>query len=163
MLLSPILTLEPAKVESDLAFLMGCLRDVLEEAGERGLAARLPWLGTAPCEADAISPERLSQAYSIAFHLLSMVEQNAAVQQQQLTEAEHGLTAMQALWGQCLQQVVDRRLTPDQIAAALPRMRVELVLTAHPTEAKRTIVLEHHRNLYLLLVKRENRIVTPYD
>ena len=70
---------------------------------------------------------------------------------------------MQALWGQCLQQVADRGLTPDQIAAALPRMRVELVLTAHPTEAKRTIVLEHHRSLYLLLVKRENQMWTPYE
>jgi hypothetical protein len=46
-----------------------------------------------------ISLERLSQAYSIAFHLLSMVEQNAAVQWQLLTEAEHGLVAMQAVWG----------------------------------------------------------------
>ena len=55
------------------------------------------------------------------------------------------------------------RLTAEQIAAALPQMRVELVLTAHPTEAKRTIVLEHHRNLYLLLVKRENRMWTPYE
>src|ERR1700694_2901250 len=132
MLLSPILTLDPAKVENDLAFLMGCLRDVLEEAGEHTLAARLPWIGTAPSDTDGISPERLSQAYSIAFHLLSMVEQHAVVQQHRLTEAEHGLTAMQALWGQCLQQLLDRRVTPDQIAAALPQMRVELVLTAHP-------------------------------
>ncbi len=75
------------------------------------------------------------------------------------TEAAHGLTAMQALWGQCLQQVADRGLTGQQIASALPRMQLDLVLTAHPTEAKRTIVLEHHRSLYLLLVKRENQDV----
>ena len=37
------------------------------------------------------------------------------------------------------------------------------MLTAHPTEAKRTIVLEHHRSLYLLLVKRENQMWTPYE
>ena len=42
-------------------------------------------------------------------------------------------------------------------------MQVELVLTAHPTEAKRTIVLEHHRSLYLLLVKRENQVWTPNE
>src|SRR5471030_2567831 len=163
MLLSPILALDSAKVADDLAFLMGCLREVLEESGELALASQLPWLGTVPSGADAISPERLSQAYSIAFHLFSMVEQNAAVQQQRQAEGEHGLTVMQALWGQCLQQLVDRSLTPDQIAAALPDMRVDLVLTAHPTEAKRTIVLEHHRNLYILLVKRENQMWTPYE
>jgi phosphoenolpyruvate carboxylase len=92
-----------------------------------------------------------------------MVEQNAAVQRQRLAEAEHGLSAMQALWGQCLQQLLEHNLTPAQIAAALPRMHLDLVLTAHPTEAKRTIVLEHHRSLYLLLVKRENQMWTPYE
>ena len=34
MLLSPILTVDPAKLDRDLSFLMGCLRDVLDEAGE---------------------------------------------------------------------------------------------------------------------------------
>src|SRR6185295_6168202 len=102
--------------------------------------------------------ERVSQAYAIAFHLLGMVEQNASIQRQRLAEAEHGLTAMQALWGQCLQQVLERGVDPHQIAEALPQIHLELVLTAHPTEAKRTIVLDHHRNLYLLLVKRENQM-----
>src|SRR5829696_4191435 len=137
MLLSPILTLDSSKVEDDLVFLMDCLREVLDESGEHSLAGQLPWLAatpSAPAIDEPISPERLSQAYSIAFRLFSMVEQNAAVQQQRQTEAEHGLTAMQALWGQCLQQLVDRELTAEQIAAALPQIRVELVLTAHPTE-----------------------------
>src|ERR1700694_1859820 len=115
MLLSPILVLDSAKVNDDLAFLMGCLREVLEESGEQALAAQLSWLGTPPSGADGISPERLSQAYSIAFHLFSRVEQNAAVQQQRQTEGKHGLTAMQALWSHCLQQLVDRNLTADQI------------------------------------------------
>src|SRR3954464_6090114 len=101
---SPILTLDAAKVERDLAYLMGCFREVLQEAGEPELAARLPWIGSGAPPDETASPARLSHAYSIAFHLLSMVEQNAAVQQQRAAEAEHGLTAMQALWGQCLQQ-----------------------------------------------------------
>ena len=116
-----------------------------------------------PAAPDAISPERLSQAYSIAFHLLSMVEQNAAVQQQRSTEAAHGLSAMQALWGQCLQQVADATSIPVRSRRRCRACIVELVLTAHPTEAKRTIVLEHHRSLYLLLVKRENQMWTPYE
>jgi phosphoenolpyruvate carboxylase len=163
MILSPILTLDPAKVVRDLEFLMRCFREVLEESGELALARHLPWGETGSPPSPETSPERLSQAYSIAFHLLSMVEQNAAVQRQRLAEAEHGLTAMQALWGQCLQQMLERKLEPHQIAAALPRMHLELVLTAHPTEAKRTVVLEHHRSLYLLLVKRENQMWTPYE
>ena len=92
-----------------------------------------------------------------------MVEQNAAVQQQRLAEAEHGLTAMQALWGQCLQQLLERNVDRCRSPRRCRRMHLELVLTAHPTEAKRTIVLEHHRSLYLLLVKRENQMWTPYE
>lgn len=163
MILSSILTIDPDKVDRDLSFFMRCFREVLEEAGEQALASSLPWQGVDSAPLATISAERLSQAYSIAFQLLSMVEQNAAVQHQRSTEAEHGLAAIQALWGQCLQQLHERNLSDRQIAAALPRMRVELVLTAHPTEAKRAIVLEHHRNLYLLLVKRENQMWTPYE
>ena len=163
MILSSILTIDPDKVDRDLDFLMQCFREVLEEAGEQALAHSLPWQGAPASSPDPLPSERLFQAYSIAFQLLSMVEQNAAVQHQRITESEYGLAAIQALWGQCLQQIQERELSDRQIAAALPRIQVELVLTAHPTEAKRTIVLEHHRNLYLSLVKRENQMWTPYE
>ncbi len=164
MILSPILVLDPQKVERDLAFVMGCLSEVLVEAQEHRLARQLPWrIADAAAGDDSVSPDRLSRAYSIAFHLLSLVEQNAAIQQQRSTEAAHGPSALQALWGQSLEQLRDRGLTADQIAATLQRVQVELVLTAHPTEAKRTIVLEHHRSLYLLLVKRENQVWTPNE
>ena len=90
MILSPILVLDPQKVGRDLAFVMDCLAEVLDEAAEYALARQLPWRAgtTLPDEHDPIPPERLSRAYSIAFHLLSLVEQNAAIQQQRATEGE---------------------------------------------------------------------------
>ena len=39
---------------------------------------------------------------------------------------------------------------------AISEVNVMPVLTAHPTEAKRVSVIEIHRELYLLLVQREN-------
>ncbi len=163
MILSSILMIDPDKVDRDLSFLMQCFREILEEEGEEQLAKYLPWQEDTTFPVDRKPSERLAQAYSIAFQLLSMVEQNAAVQRQRHTESEQGLAAMQALWGQCLQQIEERGINDRQIADALPRIQIELVLTAHPTEAKRTIVLEHHRRLYLLLVKRENQVWTPYE
>src|SRR3954468_8072323 len=163
MILSPILTFSAEKVERDLAFLMTCFREVLEEAGERALASCLPW-GETPCAAPADVPrDRMVQAYSIAFQLLNIAEQNAAIQHQRDTERKDGLAAMPALWGQCLRQTLDAGIAPSHVAASLREIRVDLVLTAHPTEAKRTIVLEHHRSLYLALVKRENPVWTPYE
>src|SRR5256885_14361107 len=84
---------------------------------------------------------RMVQAYSIAFQLLNMAEQNAAIQHQRDTERKDGLAAMPALWGQCLRQTLDAGVASSHLAESLRDMRVELVLTAHPTEAKRTIVL----------------------
>ena len=54
-------------------------------------------------------------------------------------------------------------LTGEQIATRLPYLWVEPVLTAHPTEAKRPTVLDHHREFYLLLLRRENQMWTPSE
>ena len=42
-------------------------------------------------------------------------------------------------------------------------MEVEPVLTAHPTEAKRPVVLELYRQLYLLMVKLENSMYNSFE
>jgi phosphoenolpyruvate carboxylase len=147
-----------AKVERDLAFLIGCFVEVLSEIGEPALAARLPWQSAA---SDEPLPARAAQAYSMAFQLLNHAEENAAAQHRRATETLHGPTYEPGLWGQTLRQLAAAGLGGEEIAAALPGIRVEPVLTAHPTEAKRATVLEHHRALYLLQVKRENRMWTP--
>lgn len=137
MILSSILTIDPDKVDRDLSFFMRCFREVLEEAGEQALASSLPWQGVDSAPLATISAERLSQAYSIAFQLLSMVEQNAAVQHQRSTEVEHGLAAIQALWGQCLQQMHERNLSDRQIAAEFERTRQMLERVYGGTLAER--------------------------
>jgi phosphoenolpyruvate carboxylase len=151
------------KIHADLEFIMACFQEVLEELGEHELAHRLPWRNSTPPFDYISQPHRTAQAYSIAFQLLNMVEENASVQMRRVIEAEGGLTEVPGLWQQNLQRLTALGLTGEQIAANLARIRVEPVLTAHPTEAKRATVLEHHRRLYLLLVKRENQIWTPSE
>ncbi|MEP6962052.1 MAG: phosphoenolpyruvate carboxylase, partial [Acidobacteriota bacterium] len=50
-----------------------------------------------------------------------------------------------------------------EIRGILPKIHVQPVLTAHPTEAKRTAVLERQREIYLMLVERENPTRTPME
>ncbi|MGH7789205.1 MAG: phosphoenolpyruvate carboxylase [Candidatus Binatia bacterium] len=149
-----------AKVERDLGFLLGCFVEVLTEMGEAALAERLPWQHA---DRDAPLPPRAAQAYSVAFQLLNHAEENAAAQQRRVDETQHGFTHEPGLWGHTLRQLAELGLGAEEIAAALPAIRVEPVLTAHPTEAKRATVLEHHRALYLLQVKRENQMWTPSE
>jgi phosphoenolpyruvate carboxylase len=150
------------KVAGDLRFLMQCFAEVLDELGEHEVARRLPWTGAAVAAVDA-APERTAQAYSIAFQLLNMAEENAAAQHRRAVEIGRGLVSERGLWGHVLAQARREGVPADELLATLERIRVEPVLTAHPTEAKRATVLEHHRALYLLLVKRENRMWTPAE
>jgi phosphoenolpyruvate carboxylase len=157
------LTIDQALFADELRFVMGCLREVLLESGEPALAAAVPWLDDAPQPAAEVPAARLAQVLSITFQLLSIVEQRAAVQYRRALETREGLAAVPALWGEALRQLRDRGIDPATIAATLPAIHVEAVLTAHPTEAKRATVLEHHRALYLLLIKRADPRWTPYE
>jgi phosphoenolpyruvate carboxylase len=153
------------KIDRDLTFLVDCFREVLIELGEDELARHLnepAAPGSETITADEL-PERLGQVYSIKFQLLNMVEENAAVQARRRRETEQGMAAEPGLWGYWLKQLKELELDGAAIAEALSRVRVEPVLTAHPTEAKRQTVLEQHRAIYLLLVQRENPTWSPAE
>lgn len=147
------------KFYQDLVFLMTCFREVLEEQGERDLADRLPWVAR-PSADPPPSLLRELQAFSVAFQLMNMVEENTAAQFRRRVESELGFDAERGLWGHRLRQLRDAGLDGAAVADALRRVRVEPVLTAHPSEAKRTSVLDQHRELYLLLFERESQVWT---
>ncbi len=151
------------KIEQDVQFLIECFRDMLDELGEHELARFLPWQDNPPSTENGDLPAHTARAFSIAFQLLNMAEENASAQRRRANEAEHGFSCEQGLWGQTLHQLKEHGLTDQHIAEILPTIRVEPILTAHPTEAKRSTALEHYRALYIRLVKRENQMWTPLE
>ncbi|HVF70080.1 MAG TPA: phosphoenolpyruvate carboxylase [Chthoniobacterales bacterium] len=148
------------KAERDYAFLRECFCEVLHEIGESEVAAVLSPVAGAGA---AIHSQTAAQAQSIAFTLLNLAEENAAAQHQRSVEAAEGLAAVTGGWGRSLRQLKERGISGAEIAAVLPSIRVEAVLTAHPTEAKRATALGCHRELYLLLVRSENQMWTPLE
>ncbi len=149
------------KFDQDWDFLLGCFRQVLKEVNEPELAQALAQDGG---EERPFASIRHVQAYSILFQLMNIVEENTATQfRRKLEKTTDSLTHEEGLWGMNLKKLKDLGLDQNQIAKLIPEIYVEAVFTAHPTEAKRTTVLEHHRELYLLLVKRENPIWTHLE
>jgi len=138
-----------SRMERDLHYLMECFGEVLREMGFGDLAQHLPWQVDVPIEADA--PPRLGLALSVAFQLLNMVEENAAAQTRTLRERVEGVCAEPGAWGGHLARLKTEGVDGALLAAALRKVRVEPVLTAHPTEAKRLSVLDQHRVLFGLL------------
>ncbi|MBB3697661.1 phosphoenolpyruvate carboxylase [Flammeovirga yaeyamensis] len=150
------------KPYEDLEFLLKCLHEVLMDSGEEEMANAIPWINETAHELKKFDVKYM-QLYSIVFQLLNMVEVNGAVQSRRKKEDSQGLSSVTGLWGERLKALKEKGYTQEQIAKVLPSVKVEPVLTAHPTEAKRSTVLEHHRTLYLLLVQRENTMFTEIE
>lgn len=158
-----------AKDDATLALLMRAFAEVLNDLGEHDIAAALPWgkLWRDQADGDGVWPadrtERVLQAWTIAFQLLHQAEENAVAQNRRGLEVEGALAADAGSWDQQFSRLAAGGWQAPEIAAALGAIRVEPVLTAHPTEAKRQTVLRHHRALYRLLVELENTMWTPSE
>ncbi|MDC7784493.1 phosphoenolpyruvate carboxylase [Rhodoplanes sp. TEM] len=102
------------------------------------------------------------QALSIAFQLLNIVEENTANQMRRRAE-ERRNEREPGLWRHDLGDLLARGRAEGDIRRTIAGASLEPVLTAHPTEAKRATVLEHHRALYLMLLERETRSFTDIE
>jgi len=152
------------KIDRDFQFLLERFREVLTAVGQPDIARSLPWLAPeTDSEPAATMPIHEIHALSIAFQLLNLVEENAAIQTRRLRETMQTSSDEPGLWQQSLAELKELGFGEADIAAALRRMEIEPVLTAHPTEAKRPTVLQIHRALYLHLVELENRMWTPAE
>src|SRR6056297_618582 len=164
MVSASILTLDVDKLDADWRWMLGELREVLQRSGDAELADLLP-----DSDADAPAIEghsdsvRLTQAYSIAFQLLGMAEQISAGHFRTKIESQEGIDQLPALWGDCLHRLQLAGVDAKDIAASLNDVHVELVLTAHPTEAKRATVLAHHRRLFEQLLARGRTDLSPWQ
>ena len=109
------------KVDQDLDFMMSCFREVLEELGHKDLAGTLPWMGKRRLRGIQIFSYRGVQAYSIAFQLLNMVEENASAQSKRLREDARGLAADPGTFGRALAPSCLTFVSQAALDADLPR------------------------------------------
>ena len=95
------------KISTDIDFLAGCLKEVLEEMGEREIAERLPWVGT-----KSDFHEGFEQAASIAFQLLNIIEEIAAARTRVEREIRGGGVDEPGLWPMQLSMLAQAGMTP---------------------------------------------------
>ncbi len=153
-----------AKIDADTQYLTDRLATVLQTLGEDTAARLLPWQeGTDAEAAIAADTPAIEQAYSIAFQLLNMVEECAAGRTRRLREIADHTSDNPGTWAYYLRRLQKGGFTAEQIAEALPHVRVEPVLTAHPTESKRPAVLAQHRRLHHLLEEMDAPNQSPAE
>lgn len=150
------------KPYTDLEFLLNLFKEVLIENNEHELANSMPWLNEAGELPSIEFSKRHFHMYSICFQLLNLVEINGAVQNRRKLENEN-LSAVNGLWARNFEHLKSRNITEQEIIDTMREVTVQPVLTAHPTEAKRPVVLKLYRELYLLLVKLENNMYNVFE
>ncbi|MGQ8337877.1 phosphoenolpyruvate carboxylase [Sunxiuqinia sp. A32] len=151
------------KPYDDLNYLLDGFAEVLSESGKHELVTYIPWINShrTPPESILLSNDYIHMQ-SMCFQLLNLVEVNGAVQSRRAKE-EMDMSQVNGLWATNFKMLKEKGFSEKQILEVLPEVMIEPVLTAHPTEAKRSVVLQEYRSLYLLLVKRENQMYTRIE
>ncbi|MCL6260262.1 phosphoenolpyruvate carboxylase [Aquiflexum sp. TKW24L] len=139
-------------------FLIGCYVEMLHRIHEHDI---IPLINSHPedfagIDDNALPIDKVIQSLSIYFQLMTMVEENAATQYRRKMENQDDITSIRGSWAEAFKIWKDQGIAEDEMLHAISQASVIPVLTAHPTEAKRVTVIEIHRELYLLLVQREN-------
>ena len=97
----------------------------------------------------------VQRSFALFFQLVNIAEQHHRIRRRREYEAEGRVHARIAR-GRVRTARAQRVSTTAALAAAGSRLRVELVLTAHPTEATRRTVLEAHRRVAALLARLDD-------
>ena len=147
----------------DLEYLLHNLKEVLTDNNEKELAQAIPWINNIERSQEHIFSQKYLHLYSICFQLLNLVETNGAVQNRRKKEESGSLESINGLWADSLKILKSNQYKEEDILAVLNKVVAQPVLTAHPTEAKRPVVLRLYRELYLLMVKRENSMYNKFE
>jgi phosphoenolpyruvate carboxylase len=143
--MNPTLTeaaLDVPKIQEGMAYLEASLLEVLSENGEHALAEEFKK------NDPQVKDLRLLKIYSIYFQLLNLAEEHAVVQYREYLEANEGLSRISGLWAHTLSAWKSLGLTTEDMLHLLETTTIEPVFTAHPTESKRTTVLEQLAQLF---------------
>lgn len=111
-------------------------------------------------ELDLDSLRILIKAFSIYFQLINIAEDEQRIRV--LREREASRVLHESL-EEAIQSLVEGGVTAAEMRALLGRLRVRLVLTAHPTEAKRKELLVKLRQIADMLDEREQRDLLPRE
>lgn len=108
---------------------------------------------------DADRAERVARAFTHYFQLVNLAEQHHRTRRRR-DYAREG-TSQTGSFEQELRKLKERGVTREGFEALLRTVDVELVFTAHPSEAQRRTVLDKHEQIAEWLARRDRVELTP--
>jgi phosphoenolpyruvate carboxylase len=105
----------------------------------------------------------IAAAFAAYFDLVNLAEENQRVQALRQREEASYPEPVQESVGEALGILKERGVTREQMSAMLEELSVELVLTAHPTEARRRTVLSKTERITQLLHLINRDSISPRE
>lgn len=110
----------------------------LRRAGEAQAAGEL----AAEVESLALPAARaIASAFTLYFDLVNLAEETERIQRLRSRERAHHPAPLGESIAEAIAMLKQQGVSPSEVEALLRELRIELVLTAHPTEAKRRTIL----------------------
>ena len=103
------------------------------------------------------------RAFATYFHLVNVAEQNHRIRRNRQYQLEDTKTAQPFSIESAILNLKEDGYTADDVKQALPHLSLDLIITAHPSEATKRQVLEIQKRLGLLLKELDNPILTEKE
>jgi len=110
---------------------------------------------------DAALP--VARAFAHFLNLANIAEQHHRVRRRRAHRHDPEAPPQRGSCEEAFQRLTAGGLTPDQLHAAVCALRIELVVTAHPTEVSRRTLVEKYNRIATLLDARDRPDLSPLE
>ncbi|MED4223983.1 phosphoenolpyruvate carboxylase [Neobacillus cucumis] len=107
--------------------------------------------------------KQVIRAFSMYFHLINAAEQNHRIRRRRQYQMEEGNKVQPASIESAILKIKDHAISEDVIQEILQTLSLELVITAHPTEATKRSILEIQQRIAAILKNLENPLLTTKE
>ncbi|MRH42755.1 phosphoenolpyruvate carboxylase [Aquibacillus halophilus] len=105
-------------------------------------------------EIDLVEPplrQNVIRAFSVYLHLVNIAEQNYRSRRRREYQAQDTTLIQPGSLEAGVNKLLENNVTPEMVTTLLETLSLELVITAHPTEATRRTILQMHQRIAGLL------------
>jgi phosphoenolpyruvate carboxylase len=150
-----------------------CGQEVLDLVEKvRAAAKDLRRQGTEECrenfratirEIPAVYRQEVIRAFALYFQLVNLAEQSHRIRRKREYERTTGSRPQRGSLRNAFHKMWNSGIQADELQSLIHQIGVELVLTAHPTEAQRRTILDKHHQMSLILEKFDDPSVTTRE
>lgn len=136
---------------SNFNLILNIFKEVLIENNEAKLADKIPWINANVNNIDESVVTKFLHINSISFQLLNIYETIIAAKKRRNLQLNNPDDIKFGKWNHVFSEYRKKGYSEKTIVDRLKQVKFEPVLTAHPTESKRPVVLRLYREIYSLI------------